>query len=275
VSSGSESPRRASSDGREPLDAVALAADVVGPPGPWRSLAVVASTGSTNQDLAESARSGAETGTVLVAEEQSDGRGRLGRTWQSPRGAGLTFSCLVRPISQNARWGWLPLLAGMATAEALAAETGLDVRLKWPNALLVGERKLGGLLAERVGTAVVLGVGVNVTTTPDELPVPSATSVVTAGGRPGNRAALLRAVLHRIGARYQAWDAAGGDPSLPAQYVARCSTIGREVRAELGGAGAGRALIGTATGVDAAGCLLIDGPDGVEAVSAADIVHLR
>jgi BirA family biotin operon repressor/biotin-[acetyl-CoA-carboxylase] ligase len=275
VSSGSESRRRSSGDEREPLDAVALAADVVGPPGPWRSLTVVASTGSTNEDLAESARSGAESGVVLVAEEQTDGRGRLGRSWQSPPRAGLTFSCLVRPSSQTAQWGWLPLLAGMATAEALAAETGLDVRLKWPNDLLVGEHKLGGLLAERVGSAVVVGVGVNVSTRPEELPVASATSVVAAGGRPGNRAALLRAVLHRIGARYQAWDAPGGDPNLPAHYVARCATIGRQVRAELGGVGEGRALIGTATGVDNAGCLLVDGPDGIEAVSAADIVHLR
>lgn len=133
---------------------------------------MVPQTGSTNADLLEAARAGAAEGLVLVAEEQTAGRGRLGRTWSAPAGAALTFSVLLRPAGvPPTRLGWLPLLTGVAVAAAVRAETGVPASLKWPNDVLVGERKLAGILAEAHSDAVVVGVGLNVTLSRAELPV--------------------------------------------------------------------------------------------------------
>jgi BirA family biotin operon repressor/biotin-[acetyl-CoA-carboxylase] ligase len=266
---------------RPPLDAAALRAALTGPERGWRDLRVVPSTGSTNSDLADAARAGEPGGLVLVAEEQTAGRGRLDRTWVAPPRSGLTFSVLLRPDVPPARLGWLPLLAGLAVAEALSRIAEVDVRLKWPNDLLVGERKLGGILAERVAAAVVVGCGLNVSTLSSELPGPAATSLVVQGAACTDRDPLLRAVLRRLADRLTAWEQAGGDPGaggpvdasgLAAAYADRCSTVGRQVRAELPG---GRVLDGTAVGIDGDGRLAVRTGTGVEAVGAGDVVHLR
>ena len=136
----------------------------------WSQVSVVAETGSTNDDLIAAARAGAPEGTVLVAERQLSGRGRLGRKWVSEPGVALTFSVLLRPAGVPASMrGWLPLLAGVAVAAGVRAQTGLDVSLKWPNDVLAGSEgaagrtgKLAGILAEQSGDAIVLGTGLNV-----------------------------------------------------------------------------------------------------------------
>ena len=232
----------------------------------------MASTGSTNEDLAEAAQKGEPGGLVLVAEEQTAGRGRLGRTWTAPARSGLTFSVLLRPEAPAARFGWLPLLAGLAAAEAVSVVAELDVRLKWPNDLLVGDRKLAGVLAERVAGAVVLGVGLNVSTVAAELPVATATSLAVEGAACTDRDPLLRAVLRRLAERYAAWDRPRGDPRLADDYRERCSTLGRKVRAELPGAAT---VEGFAESVDDDGRLAIRTPLGLERVGAGDVVHLR
>src|SRR5216683_4439189 len=125
---------------RPPLDAAALNSSAVRPGGLWRAVQVTARTGSTNADLLERARDGASEGLVLAAEEQTSGRGRMGRAWVSPPGTALTFSVLLRPAGvPPARRGWLPLLAGVAVATAVRAVSGVGARLKWPNDVLVGE----------------------------------------------------------------------------------------------------------------------------------------
>jgi BirA family transcriptional regulator, biotin operon repressor / biotin---[acetyl-CoA-carboxylase] ligase len=140
---------------RQPLSAAAVQAAVLADSALFTSVEVVAQTGSTNADLLAAARAGAAAGSVLVAEEQTAGRGRLDRSWQSPPGAGLTFSVLLRPaaIAPGSR-GWLPLLTGVAVAGALASQTAVDARLKWPNDVLAegpeDRRKLAGILAEQV-----------------------------------------------------------------------------------------------------------------------------
>ena len=156
-------------------------------------------TGSTNADLLARALGGAPEGVVLAAEEQSAGRGRMGRAWVSPPRAALTFSLLVRPATvPPARRGWLPLLAGVAVATAVTAVTGVQTRLKWPNDVLTGPAKLAGILAEAAGNAVVVGVGLNVSTEPGELPPPGpgalpatslriAASAAPEARRPGRR----------------------------------------------------------------------------------------
>ncbi|GAA2510066.1 biotin--[acetyl-CoA-carboxylase] ligase [Streptomyces longisporus] len=282
-------PRDASDDSRwsdldrPPLNAVALRRGLVQEGGLWREVEVVRSTGSTNSDLVALAGAGkAGEGHVLVAEEQTSGRGRLDRRWTAPARSGLFFSVLLKPAEVPvARWGWLPLLTGVAVATGLSRSAGVDTALKWPNDLLVSiggeERKAGGILAERAGDdGVVIGVGINVTLREDELPVPQAGSLALAGAVSTDRDPLLRAMLRSLEEWYGRWRDAGGDPSvsgLQETYAAGCATLGRTVRAELPG---DRSITGEAVAVDGDGRLVIATADGVqEPVGAGDVVHLR
>ncbi|RII20916.1 Bifunctional ligase/repressor BirA [Streptomyces sp. YIM 130001] len=265
---------------RPPLDVTALRRALVRPGSLWTSIDVVEATGSTNSDLA--GRADGRAGAVLVAEEQTAGRGRLERTWSAPARSGLFFSVRLEPGDEVPveRWGWLPLLAGVAVATGLARAAGVDTGLKWPNDLLVTvdgeERKAGGILAERAGDAVVLGIGLNVSLRADELPVPAAGSLALAGAKSTDRDPLLRAVLRSLEQWYGDWRAAGGDPAesrLQETYAAGCVTLGRPVRAELPG---GSSLTGEALAIDGDGRLVIGTSAGVkEPVSAGDVVHLR
>jgi BirA family biotin operon repressor/biotin-[acetyl-CoA-carboxylase] ligase len=273
---------------RPPLNAAALRTALVWPDSLWTRLEVVQSTGSTNVDLLTAARTGgAEAGTVLIAEEQTAGRGRLGRSWTAPARSGLFFSVLLEPEPEvpAAHWGWLPLLAGVATVTALSRAAGVDTALKWPNDLLVHvdgeERKFGGILAETTETydranAVVLGIGLNVSLRAEELPVPGAGSLLLAGAKNTDRDPLLRAVLRSLADWYSRWADSGGDPAvsgIQSAYAAGCATLGRRVRGALPG---GRELSGEAVALDGEGRLVIATGDGVRhPVAAADIVHLR
>lgn len=260
---------------RPPLSEAALNRALVRPGGLWTGVTVVESTGSTNADLAGQAREGAVEGTVLVAEEQVAGRGRLGRTWTAPARSGLAVSVLLRPAPPVTTHGWLPLLFGVAAASAVRRLAEVDVRLKWPNDLLVGDRKLAGVLAERVEDAVVVGMGLNVSLRADELPVQTATSLAIQEAACLDRDPLLRAVLREVESHYADWAEAGGDADmagLRAAYQASSATIGREVRVELPG---GRFLTGRATGVDEAGRLRLTAGGEQHTLSAGDVVHLR
>ncbi|MEU3987136.1 biotin--[acetyl-CoA-carboxylase] ligase [Streptomyces platensis] len=280
--------------GRPPLNATALRRALVRPGALWTALDVVPATGSTNTDLAARAAEGeVEEGAVLVAEEQSAGRGRLNRSWSAPPRSGLFFSVYLTPRVPVQRWGWLPLLTGVATATALSRTAGIDTALKWPNDILVscpgddgaagpdgtpgtGERKVGGILAERAGSGVVIGIGLNVSLTAAELPVPTAGSLALAGARTTDRDPLLRAVLRSLEEWYATWQSAVGDPGasrLQETYVAGCATLGRSVRAELPG---DTALTGEAVAIDADGRLVLATANGVRhPVGAGDIIHLR
>ncbi|WP_405613159.1 biotin--[acetyl-CoA-carboxylase] ligase [Streptomyces sp. NBC_01511] len=276
---------------RPPLNTTALRRGLIVPGRLWTSLDVVTATGSTNSDLAARADTLPE-GAVLVAEEQTQGRGRLDRAWSAPARSGLFLSVLLRPGPDVPveRWGWLPLLTGVAVATAVARAAGVDTALKWPNDLLVTvggagasgavgkeERKAGGILAERAGDdAVVVGIGLNVTLTESELPVPGAGSLALANAVSVDRDPLLRAVLRGVERWYGAWRDAAGDPAasgLQEAYVAGCATLGRAVRAELPGE---RQLVGDAVAIDGDGRLVIATEGGGrEAVGAGDVVHLR
>ncbi|GAA2827322.1 biotin--[acetyl-CoA-carboxylase] ligase [Kitasatospora paracochleata] len=266
---------------RPPLDEAALRRDLVLPGALWTAVDVVAETGSTNSDLAARARDGAPEGAVLVAESQSAGRGRLDRRWSAPPRSGLFFSVLLRPEGVPVeRYGWLPILVGTAAAATLGRVAEIEVGLKWPNDLQVtvdgAERKLGGILTELSGGAVVAGLGVNVSLREAELPVPTAASLALAGAAVTDRSTLLRAVLREFAELYGEWKAAAGDPHasglLPA-YTARCTTLGRPVRVQLPG---DRELVGEAVAVDGDGRLVVRTPDGVRhPVAAGDVVHVR
>jgi BirA family biotin operon repressor/biotin-[acetyl-CoA-carboxylase] ligase len=225
----------------------------------------------------------------VVAEEQTAGRGRRDRQWTSPPRAGLYLSVLLRPgdAHEGFGWsgvplqayGWLPLLAGVALAEAVRQITGLPAAVKWPNDLLVGDAKCAGILAEVVGDAVVLGIGLNVSTRAEELPVnPTglpATSLAVAGAAHTDRDPLLRAVLRGLARWYSGWRETGGDAELCgllAAYRRACSTIDRDVRVLLPSGGE---LTGRATTVDAGGHLVVRTDDGEQRVSAGDVLHVR
>ncbi|ETK33411.1 biotin--[acetyl-CoA-carboxylase] ligase [Microbispora sp. ATCC PTA-5024] len=260
---------------RPPLSETALTRALVRPGGLWSSVSVAERTGSTNADLAKAAREGAREGAVLVAEAQFAGRGRLGRTWSAPPRSGLTFSMLLRPEVPPARLGWLSLLIGLAAASAVRRLAEVDALLKWPNDLLVGERKLAGILAERVDGAIIVGMGLNVSLRPEELPVDRATSLAIEGAACTDRDPLLRAVLREVESHYREWTAADGDPDasgLRPAYLAWSATVGQEVRVELPGE---RVLSGLATGVDRSGHLLVRAGGEEHALSAGDVVHVR
>jgi BirA family biotin operon repressor/biotin-[acetyl-CoA-carboxylase] ligase len=258
----------------EPLDAEALRAELDG--GLWTSVTVVPSTGSTNEDLAAA---GGDEGQVLITEEQTAGRGRMGRSWVSQPGAALTFSVLLRPDSVPAeRRGWLSLLAGVAAARSVRAVSGLPATLKWPNDVLITGRKLAGILAEQAADgAVVIGMGINVATTADALPAGPGglrgTSIAVEGGKV-LRQQLLVQILRELERHYLAFR---GNPDpvatgLLGEYRTLCTTLGQRVRVELPG---GATLTGEATDVDAEGRLLIAAGGAVTPLSAGDVVHLR
>lgn len=240
-------------------------------PHPWAALSLVPESASTNADLVAAAGRGeARPWSVLVAEHQSAGRGRLGRTWSSGPGAGLTFSALV-PTPD--RPGWVPLLTGLAVAEAIQALYAVGPGLKWPNDLLWAERKVAGILCELTASGIVVGIGLNVDHTEDELPVPTAVSLrLLAGVHPEGltRERILLEVLARLGERLLDW---GRDPQeVREAYRRSCLTLGREVRVDLGQRGQQR---GRALDVDDDGRLLVDLGDGTEALSAGDVTHVR
>ncbi len=263
-----------------PLDRAAIVAAVIRPGGLWRSVDVVPEAGSTNTDLIARSKAGAPEGSVLVTEHQTAGKGRLGRGFTTPARGALTFSLLVRPSVPSDRLGWISPMMGVAAVAAVREVSGVKAALKWPNDVLVpserGDGKLAGILAEADFTdsthpGVVVGMGLNVAQTHDELPVENATSL-RAEGAPGiSRGVLLAAVLTGFAERYAAWNSAGGDAEasgLAAEYRDVCVTLGRRVRVHLPGDGL---LEGVATGVDARARLLV----GERALSAGDVVHVR
>jgi BirA family transcriptional regulator, biotin operon repressor / biotin---[acetyl-CoA-carboxylase] ligase len=268
---------------RTPLPEAALRDSILARSRLYTGFRLLARTGSTNADLVAAARAGAPSGAVLLAEQQTSGRGRLDRSWQSQPGAALTFSVLLRPAGVPAAMrGWLPLLAGVAVVAGVRRETGLSVSLKWPNDVVVttgaagSMSKVAGILAEQAADAIVVGIGLNVSTTEDELPG-GASSLWLQGVPDPDRQGLLVAVLAEFERWYLRWSKARppGDPAgtgLRDEYLRSCCTVGRDVRVELPG---GAVLAGRATDVDDAGRLLVAGPDGTERVSAGDVIHVR
>lgn len=240
---------------------------------PWSDLELHEEVDSTNRVAVDAARAGRAEGLVVVAELQNGGRGRLDRTWVSPPRAGLTLSMLLRPPVPVARWSWLLALVALAAAEAVSERSGVEVALKWPNDLVVDDRKLGGLLAEVSGDAVVVGLGVNVTTRRAELPRPDATSLALEGAETTDRQPLLLGILRAVGTAYGEWSrTAGAVEPLRSAYRAHCTTIGRRVRVELPG---GAAVEGVAVDIDDDGRLVVDAAGRRESFSAGDVVHLR
>lgn len=251
----------------EPFDASAIESMALS--APWVTRVVcLDEIDSTNAEALRLAGFGEPGGTVIVADTQSAGRGRLGRSWWSQPGTALLASWLVRPTVLLERWPLLSLAAGVAAARAATAAAGVEIRLKWPNDLMAGSKKTGGILTESDGRgALVVGLGLNVRqdSFPEDIRE-TATSLVAAGGRAPARAWLLAATLSAFGARMS-------DPgAVLDEYRELCDTIGRAVRVERTN---DAPIEGTATDVAASGALLVETGSGIVEVAAGDVLHLR
>jgi BirA family biotin operon repressor/biotin-[acetyl-CoA-carboxylase] ligase len=219
---------------------------------------------STNRRALDAAREGTDDGLVVVADVQTAGRGRLGRSWEAPPGSSLLVTVLLRRGPQPRAM----MAAGLALAAGVEEVAGVDVALKWPNDLLVGERKLAGLLAEAEDDAVAIGAGCNVNweSFPDELAA-TATACNLEAGAPVDRDALLDAYLDALTRTLAAGDA------IAAEYRARLATIDRPVRVHQV---RGEDLVGTAVDVTGDGALVVRDAEGDDhTIVAADVVHLR
>lgn len=281
---------------RPPLDHDALAAVLVAPRGPLGRLDVVERSGSTNTDLVAAATADPDDWPVpalLVADHQTAGRGRAGRTWQTPARAALTSSLLVAPGVAAQRLPWLPLLVGLGVVRALRGTAGVGAVLKWPNDVLLPAadpldgwgryRKAVGILCEVLpGGRAVLGAGVNVSQSADELPVPSATSLAVAGAATTDRAVLLAAQVREVLDVLDAWRATGGDAraaagaqggTLADEVADVCVSVGARVAVDRVD---GTVLDGDAFGLGPLGELLVRASDGaVHAVVTGDVRHVR
>ena len=241
---------------------------------------VMPETGSTNDELRGRAEVGAPEGLVLVAETQTRGRGRLGRTWVSPAGKNLAMSVLLRPRLPAEHSFRLTLLAGVAVAETLAQGYGLEPRIKWPNDVLVRGRKLCGILAEMKTTGgaldyLVLGIGVNLNLRPEDLPEELrtiATSVSAELGRPVAREEFARNLLEAIEARYLSLEA-GHWPEVLAAWHRWAAIQGQEVTVETGSG----LIQGLVRGVDEDGALrVVDRRTQAECrILAGDVQYVR
>jgi len=263
------------SDLRPPLDEHVLSVELALTPD--LTLELLPESPSTNQVAADRARAGAPDGLLVVADHQTAGRGRLDRTWETPAGAAITFSLVLRPTVPATSWPWLPLLTGHTVAKALTS-FGYEARVKWPNDVLIDGRKVAGILVERIdtdgGPAAIVGVGINVSTTAEELPVPTATSLEVAHpDLTPTREGVLLGVVAAVREGYDAWQAGGSEAAarLASSYVAHCATVGQDVRVDLPG---GTAIAGRAVDVDIDGRLVVETADGVEKVGAGDVVHV-
>lgn len=240
----------------------------------WRRVEVIDETGSTNADLLARATKGEDIdGLVLIAEHQTAGRGRSGRSWSTAPRAQIALSVGVSAAEVvPGAWGWLPLAAGVAVVDAVAGQCGAEAGLKWPNDVLAGGGKLAGILAEVAAPKpmIVVGVGVNVTLRADEVGDPVAISLAEVGGQAPDRQQLVSRLLTELARRIAQWREV--DPRLMADYRARSLTIGSVVRAILPG---DRELVGVARSVDEQGRLCIESDGQLVKVSAGDVVHIR
>jgi BirA family biotin operon repressor/biotin-[acetyl-CoA-carboxylase] ligase len=235
---------------------------------------------------------------VVIAESQSSGRGRLGRSWISQPSAGVWLTALLCPRVEPARWGWLPLLTGVALADTVSDLCGVKAGLKWPNDLLIDDlelspggltasaghrmsslssgRKCAGILAEvATAGAVAVGVGLNVCQEQADLPVTAtglpATSLRLAGVLDADRTALAMGFLQRLRERYDRWQRV--PESIAEPYRRRCATIGRDVQIVLPG---NRQIMGEAITVDDDGRLVVRDERGqLCPIAAGDVTHVR
>ena len=245
---------------RAPLDNSAISAAL--PADYWRVRVVDAVT-STQDELKNELVS---NGDCVVAEYQSAGRGRLDRRFDSPPNVALLLSFFIEP-HRLGEWGWIPLIAGLAVARTLNVETNSTAyKTKWPNDVICESGKVSGILCERHGDGIIVGIGMNVSTLPEELPVESASSVFIESGIELDRNKLLPAILWNFQQLFARWEAGG---NLSSTYRALSKTLGSDVKVILPDS---KTVTGLAIEIDVEGRLKLESGD---LVSVGDVLHLR
>ena len=249
---------------RAPLDRKAISTQISQY---WR-VSVVEVTGSTQDDLVEKVEAGSALAkSVIVAEYQSAGRGRLDRTFIAPQSSALTFSLYIEPKVNRDEWSFIPLLAGLSMQEALTSlDENAEVGIKWPNDLLINEKKIAGIISQATAKGVVIGIGINVGMTTDELPVDHATSLALQEFSELNRNVILATFLNYFEVNLQLWELG---QTFTAQYRLASVTLGRQVEVTLPG---GEIVRAEATGVSDTGALALN--NGRE-ITVGDVIHLR
>ena len=249
---------------RAPLDRKAISREISQY---WR-VSVVEVTGSTQDDLYTIATGEAPIAkSVLAAEYQSAGRGRLDRSFTAPASSALTFSLYIEPKAEKEEWPFITLLTGVSVYEALHhLDVNLKVGLKWPNDLFIGDKKVGGIITQATDKGVVIGIGINVRMTGEELPVEGATSLMLEGALELDRNTILAKILNHFEVNLQMWELG---ESFLRQYRDASFTVGREVEVTLPG---GKLVSSKAIGISDTGALLLENG---EVVTVGDVVHLR
>jgi len=228
---------------------------------------VVDLTTSTQSDLADLVNSNsAKSGDVIATEFQSEGRGRLDRTFEAPLGSALLFSFYVAPKRARTDWGFISHLAALSMQQVISRDLSSQVWLKWPNDILIGGAKVAGLLAQATDHGVIIGIGVNVAMTTEELPVDTATSLAIIGSKNLDRNLILGSFLNHFESNFKEWDKGGDFIGI---YSEVCATLGRNVQVEVIGR---ENRTGVALAINSLGALLL--ADGFE-VNVGDVVHLR
>jgi len=228
---------------------------------------------STNREAADQARNGAAEGLTVIADEQTAGRGRQGRVWTSNKGKGAYFSTVLRPTFDARHYTLIPLAAAIAVYDALLKVWLITADIKWPNDILVDEKKICGILSEMIDTpsghAIVLGIGINLRDADPEL---NATSIDAESQFPATRGEVIAAVHEQLAIHYERL--ATQPTSIPKEWSRRSSYfIGKEVSVDLGN---GEAYTGTTCGLEESGALRVRLPDGsLKAVHAGDVTRLR
>ena len=232
----------------------------------WR-VSVVDLTASTQSDLAELVNASvAKSGEVIAAEFQSNGRGRLDRTFKAPPQSALLFSFYIAPQRARSDWSFISFLAALAMREVITENLAENITLKWPNDILIGEKKVAGLLAQISNDGIIIGLGINVAMTIEELPVETATSLAISGSKQLDRNLILSKFLNLFADNFANWE--DGADFLD-RYSQVCATLGRQVQIEVTGR---TNRIGIAQSINEFGALVL--ADGFE-VNVGDVVHLR
>ena len=210
-------------------------------------------------------------GTVLIADHQSAGRGRLTRTFETPPQVAVLLSTVLYPIRNAADQGWIPLIVGVAAANAISKYCGLEPLLKWPNDLLIGDLKVGGIIAEQFENCVVVGIGINVLQEINELPVPTATSLLleSKNNEINARENLISYLLQEIRSEFDAWNLAEDNIEILNKYSKVSATLGKQIKLDFQN---GESKESTAIGFAENGGLLISSG---ETIVSADLTHLR
>jgi BirA family biotin operon repressor/biotin-[acetyl-CoA-carboxylase] ligase len=244
-----------------------------------RNMQTFDETGSTNREAMRLASEGAPDGTVVVAEAQTEGRGRLGRIWISPPRANIYASVILRPDFPPTSAPLITLAASVALARAVASHCEVEARIKWPNDVLIGGRKLAGILTEMSSEPdrirhVVVGFGVNVNSEVDDFPADvrvTATSVRSVTGKDASRAGLLKKILEELERSYLMLTAGERDAVLD-EWRGLSDTLGRRVRVVMHGSD----ITGRVVDIDSSGALIVEQDDGISVtVTSGDVVHLR